>query len=119
MDRRDALKQAACAIAAIAASTVALSDPHGGETKILRLFWKHKEYARWKNLLPRNSTYLDDDSHFAKLSTFVDEMMSLHSACSADFAAKTIFETGEGGCFSDWETGALWKEARALTDCSV
>ncbi len=42
------------------------------------------------------------------------QMMALPSTCAADFAAKAIVDSAEGGALTDWETGLFWQEARAL-----
>lgn len=42
------------------------------------------------------------------------EMMALPCTCAADFAAKVIVDTAQGSLYSDWNTGPLWAEARAL-----
>ena len=47
------------------------------------------------------------------------QIMRLPTTCTADFAAKVIIDSSDGGCLSEWETGLLWKEARALTGCSI
>ena len=38
MDRREALKKAACSVAVITAPAMAIADPDDGDTAILRLF---------------------------------------------------------------------------------
>ena len=119
MDRREALKATACSVAMIVAPAASIANPNDGDTAILRLFRQHREFGRWINSLPGDRTDEDDEPHFAKLFQIADEMMSLPSTCAADFAAKVIIDTVEGGCFSEWETGALWKEARALTGCPI
>lgn len=44
------------------------------------------------------------------------QMMALPSTCAADFAAKAIVDSAEGGALTDWETGAFWREARSLVE---
>lgn len=52
---------------------------------------------------------------FARCDQIEDRLMALPSLTAADFAAKVIVDTVQGCMFSDWDTGALWIEARALT----
>lgn len=54
-----------------------------------------------------------------KLNKIEAELMALPTTCAADFAAKVIMDTCCGGACSDWETGALWREARELTGMEV
>ncbi|WP_336042553.1 hypothetical protein [Pseudooceanicola nanhaiensis] len=50
------------------------------------------------------------------------QMMALPSTCAADFAAKAIVDSAEGGALTDWETGAfsgipaMFQEWQELTD---
>ena len=74
------------------------------KTPILRL------YAQHKALLDANS---DDTDRMERLE---NQIMRLPSTCAADFAAKAIVDTGRGSVLSDWHTGALWAEARSLTE---
>ncbi len=46
-------------------------------------------------------------------------MMELPSTCAADFAATAIVATCRGGLGVDWDAGALWIEARDLTNPPV
>jgi len=52
---------------------------------------------------------------FAQRDPIEDRLIALPSLTAADFAAKVIVDTARGNMFSDWKTGALWIEARALT----
>lgn len=122
MDRREALKKAACSVAVIAAPAVAIADPNDGDTAILRLF---RERCDLRDAI-NNAWMNDPDTSDEALDADVDvmraieaQMMRLPTTCAADFAAKVIVDTAEAGCLSEWETGALWKEARALTGCSI
>lgn len=47
------------------------------------------------------------------------QIMALPCTCAGDFAAKVIVDTGRGCLFSDWETGQIWIEARALAAAAM
>ena len=55
-----------------------------------------------------------DRLFFSRTDRIEEEMMALPCTCAADFAAKAIVSTCNGGAFPDWKTGPLWVEARAL-----
>ena len=124
MDRREALKKAACSVAVIAApvSAAALSDPDEGGTEILRLFRERCRMCEVINFNSKNNPNMSDEDLDAEVDVMravEAQIMDLPSTCAADFAAKVIIDTAEAGCLSEWETGTLWKEARALTGCAV
>ncbi len=103
--------------AALAAPLVLLPSNSFARTEspILRLF---HEYERLRPVVKAARDEAEADRLYDRMSAIEAEMMALSSASAADFAAKTICDTDRGGLFSDWETGALWIEARALTGCS-
>lgn len=111
MNRRQII--AAPAVLALGA-VPAVAD---GETEILRLF-RQREAIRKAAMALVCVTDAEDaeleDLFWRRADEIEDELMSLPSTCAADFAAKVITDTARGELFSDWETGALWKEARAL-----
>ena len=82
-------------------------------TRVLELFWQHHA------LLNSEADYSDDDKEADRIFQEQTEklaaaMMAEPCTCAADFAAKVIVDTYNAGALSDWETGALWKEAREL-----
>ena len=83
----------------------------------MRLFYRHQQlreqFARACDLDDEAA----EDAIFDRMVAVENEMMALPSISAADFAAKVIVDTSRGGLFSDWETGALWIEARELTGC--
>ena len=90
------------------------------DTPILRLFREHQEVIDAATNYTTSATGKDEDEEMDRLfyqraNQIEGEMMALPCTCAADFAAKVIVDTVKGGLFSDWETGALWVEARALT----
>ncbi|RME99984.1 MAG: hypothetical protein D6773_12135 [Alphaproteobacteria bacterium] len=86
------------------------------ESPILRLF---HEYERLRPALEAAGDEAEADRLYDRMSVLEAEMMALPSVTAADFAAKTIRDSCRGVMFSDWETGGLWIEARALTGCGV
>jgi len=107
MTRRAAL---AAPLALLPSNTFASAD-----SPILRLFHAHERLRRQLNALPVSASEAESDSIFNPMQRIEAEMMALPSTTAADFAAKTICDTSRGGVFSDWKTGKLWIEARALT----
>ncbi|MFC0339788.1 hypothetical protein [Paracoccus niistensis] len=116
MNRR-ALLKAAPALAMAGAVPAMASE---GDTPILRLFRQHQAINDAAMVHVCVATGKDEDEELDRLfyrerDRIQDEMMALPCTCAADFAAKVIVDTCNGGLFSDWETGAIWQEARALT----
>lgn len=113
MNRRSLLAApAALALGAVPALAEA-------ETPILRLYRQHKDIIEAAKRHVLVSTGLATDDEYERLFygpayEIEKEMMALPCTCAADFAAKVIVDTVEGNQFSDWETGTLWAEARAL-----
>lgn len=89
------------------------------DTPILRLFRQHRAIIDAATRHAQVSIDVEDEEMerlFYRHSDRIEaEMMALPCTCAADFAAKVIVDTNRGGVFSDWETGAIWQEARALT----
>lgn len=115
MNRRSLLAiLPAAAVGAVPAAAVAEAD-----TRILKLFRQYEEIR----LAAESYVCVTDDEDAeveAKFWRRADqteaEMMALPCTCAADFAAKVIVDTARAKLFSDWETGALWVEARALVE---
>lgn len=59
------------------------------------------------------------DALYAQRDLVEGRLMILPSQTAADFAAKIIVDTARASMFSEWRTGALWIEARALTGCGM
>lgn len=115
MRRRDLLK-AAPALALVGAVPAMASD---GDTPILRLFRQYEAITDAAGVHVSAFTGKDEDEELERLfyrerDQIQDEMMALPCTCAADFAAKVVVDTCNGGLYSDWETGAIWQEARAL-----
>ena len=97
-------------------------------TPILRLFHEHQaillaaneyHYAG-EHIRTESDIDAELDRLFYQHSDRIEaELKALPCTCAADFAAKMIIDTVRGEVFSDWETGALWVEARALTGCEA
>ncbi len=88
-----------------------LCDP---DTPIMRLF----RQLRAKRDRINSQEGLSDEtlnSLTEELTALDDEIMRLPVTCAADFAAKVITDSADGGAISHWETGQIWSEARALT----
>lgn len=78
-----------------------------------------RHHGRDTGLYPVSTEKAEDEEmdrlFYCRSDKIEDEMMALPCICAAEFAAKLIVDTVRGRLFSDWETGALWVEARALT----
>ena len=89
------------------------------DTAILRLFHERQALidAAGEHICARTGRDEDDefDSLFYRRSDELEaQMMALPCTCAADFAAKMIVGTCQGGVFSDWKDGEIWREARDL-----
>lgn len=118
MNRRTFLAAAPAAGAAFAIP--ALSKAEEGDTPILQLFRKHQAIRDAAEKHVCTATGKNPDAEMEQLfyqhtDKIEAEMMVLPCTCAADFAAKLIVDTCGGGLFSEWETGAIWQEARSLT----
>ncbi|PZQ49788.1 MAG: hypothetical protein DI556_09975 [Rhodovulum sulfidophilum] len=90
------------------------ADPDG-DREILRLFHERRAILA---ALPNHPIDTDEEHErlfYGPADVLRDRMMAIPAKTSAGFAAKVIVDTSEGGLFTDWETGELWKEARRLT----
>lgn len=116
LNRRKLLMGLPFAGAALAIPAMAEADER--RTQILRLFHQHQAIldAAAKHISATAS--VDEELErlfYCRSDKIEEEMMALPCTCAADFAAKVIVDSARGGRVSDWETGAIWKEARALT----
>lgn len=117
MNRRTLLAAAPAALAAAPASALCIIDP--ADTPVMRLFRQHQAIMdAARDYTPVSSGKAADEEmdrlFYCRSNKIEEEMMALPCTCAADFAAKVIVDTCCGGLFSDWETGAIWQEARAL-----
>lgn len=83
------------------------------DTRILRLFREYHDYKS-SNPLDPDAPEEEHESYFAHLEAIEAQVMALPCTCAADFAAKSILDTCQGGLMTDWKRGELWKEAREL-----
>jgi hypothetical protein len=117
---RRALLQAIPVAGLAAVSVPAMAAAETVETPILALFRQHctnEDSAAAHASVATGRDQDDDlDRHFYERSVELrEQIMALPCTCAADFAAKLLVDTGNGCMFSQWETGAIWAEARALT----
>lgn len=122
LNRRNLLMGLPFAGAALALPAMAKAE--GGQTPILRLFHQHRAILDAAGEHVCTGIGKDEDAELERLfyqhsDKIEEQMMALPCTCAADFAAKVIVDTVRGGIFSDWETGAIWQEARALTGSAV
>jgi len=101
-----------------------LAETEEGQSRILRLF--HQYWAILDAACEHVCTTpgKDEDAELERLfyqhsDKIEAEMMALPCTSAADFAAKVIVYTVRGSVYSDWGTGAIWREARALTGIAV
>lgn len=101
-----------------AAAVAAIPAAAEAETPIMRLF-RQREAIRKASIgyvcVTDDEDAEMEDLFWRRADQIEDELMALPCTCAADFAAKVITDTSRGEIYSDWETGAIWKEARALT----
>jgi hypothetical protein len=119
LTRRIALLGAVGAGALSAKPDAAKADSAITDTPILRLFHKRCDLRDW--ISPNAAHFSTDhlDLLNDELSVLDASIMRLSSTCAADFAAKVITYTAEGGLTSSWEHGEIWIESRALTGTGV
>lgn len=89
------------------------------DTPILRLFREHEAIIKAASNHVSTLKGKAEDREFERLffdraNAIEEEMMAEPCTCAADFAAKMIVDSCRGGSYSDWETGPIWQEARAL-----
>ncbi len=118
LTRRNVLK--ALPISGVALAAPGIANAEAGDTPILRLFQKHQAIMEAAQKHVYSGGGKDEDREreqlYCQYSDKIEaEIMDLPCTCAADFAAKTIVDTCRGSIFPDWETGAIWQEARALT----
>ena len=117
MNRRQLLQGAAVASLPLPAAAM----PASPDTPILRLFRRQQslvDAAEAFAVADGGEQLTNDDMDrlfFNEINALEARMMAEPCTCSGDFAAKMIVETCRGGPYSDWETGPIWQEARALT----
>lgn len=90
-----------------------LNQAPNGETRIIRLF---HEYQAVKAGLNEQSPDAEEEhvAIYEEMDAIEKKIVALPCTCAADFAAEVILDTVNGGLFSDWKLGSLWKEAREL-----
>lgn len=97
---------------------VAPSRASENETPILRLFRQHQKIVDAAEAYVCTTSKEDEELDrlfYHRKDRIEAELMELPCTSAADFAAKVIVDTAKGRVFSEWETGDLWIEARALT----
>lgn len=92
----------------------------GDDTPILRLFRQHQAIldAAGAHISTADGEVEDEELdrlYYRRSDRIENELMALPSTSAADFAAKFIVDTCNGGLCPNWETGAFCEEARALT----
>lgn len=113
MNRRTFLAAAPAAVAV--PPVTALSDM--AASPIMTLF---REYQRLSETAQSHVCIEDDDNaelerlFYRERDQIGERILSLPCVCASDFAAKLIVDTCQGMLFSEWDTGDLWREARAL-----
>ena len=87
-------------------------------TPVMVEFAKYRHLRKQTDAFPVNLT----DTQEMALGILWDhcilvehKMMAQPSQTAADFAVKVIVDTNLGCLYSNWESGALWIEARALS----
>ncbi len=116
-DRRKLLAGLPSVGAALVMPTTVRAEEHA--TPILRLYHQHKAINEAAERHTRAAFGNEQDAELDRMyrqhtDRIEAEIMALPCTCAADFAAKVIVDTCQGNIFSDWETGAIWVEARAL-----
>jgi hypothetical protein len=117
---RRALFQAIPVAGLAAMSVPAMAAAETDETPVLALFRQHCAVEAAAAAHASVATGRDQDDEldrrfYERSAELREQIMALPCTCAADFAAKLLVDTGNGCGFSDWETGAIWAEARALT----
>ncbi len=126
MKRCEFLKNGALASTAALPASAALAAAdvsQQGDTLILRLFRAHEavkdEATQYIIDHPEGDDEELEQLFYQQTDAIEAAMMALPCTCAADFAAKTIVATLRGELFDDWETAALWREARSLTGAAL
>ena len=122
MRRRDFLRGTALATTAAVPALPVLAGAEI-DTPILRLYRAHQALTDDAEQYLIDHPEGDDEEleqlFYQQTGEIEAEMMATPSTCAADFAAKVIVDSVDGSLWSSWETGAMWKEARALTGTSL
>lgn len=122
MNRRDLITAVLPgAIAGVFLSGTKAAGAAPSDTPILTLFRQHRAIMETAAAHTTGLDGADEDEEmdrlfYSRADRIEAEMMALPCTCAADFAAKVLIDTVNGGIYSDFETGALWKEARALVE---
>jgi len=119
MDRREALKATAYSVGLIVSPTSVPAGSQDHNTPILRLFRQRCAVRDQINNVPSGTSDETMDAEIEVLRAIEARLMQLPTICVADFAAKAIVDSSDAGYLSEWEDGAFWKEAHALTGCSI
>lgn len=95
-----------------------------GDTEIMRLFRLHRALLTAARGHVSQKTGDDLDAELEELfyrhaDKIENEIMALPCVSAADFAAKAIIDTKGGDLVSEWKTGAIWREARALVGDAI
>lgn len=115
MNRRNFLSAATAGAAAPAHALEAQTS----ETPIIELYRQIEEINSEAATYDTGMTGDEENDELDRLfynrrDQLEARMMALPCLCAADFAAKVVVSTCQGDLFHDWDTGAIWKEARAL-----
>jgi len=93
------------------------APPETEDTEILRLYRRHRDLfaAAAAEGRVRMSAETLDRLYYHEADAIRDRLKDMPSTCAADFAAKLIVAAVGGHEMLDWDHGAIWREARALT----
>lgn len=105
---------------ALVAEARAIADRMAeADAPVIPRLYREREALRAAYLVYPVADGLDHDAECDALfldraDELADAIEALPAVTAADFAAKAAVATVDGGLCIDWDTGALWKEARAL-----
>ncbi|WP_323716234.1 hypothetical protein [Paracoccus aminovorans] len=119
MNRRTFLAAVPAAVAVPGAVAVPPVTAHSdiSASPIMTLF---HDYQRLSEAAQQHVCIEDDEDaelerlFYRERDQIVGRICRLPCVCASDFAAKLIVDTCQGMLFSEWDTGDLWREARAL-----
>lgn len=119
-NRRAVLKGIPAAMAGMTASPALAGED---ATPILRLFHQRQAILGDARVHICAASGSDEDAEFERLfyrrcDRIEDEMMAMPCTCAADFAAKFIVATCDGGALPERDN-AIWQEAHILTGASA
>lgn len=114
MNRRHLLKSAP----AVALASCVPLPAAASESEIIRLYHRFYEISTEAEAYDCESIE-DIDAHLDRLfynerDRIEDALMALPYRTPGEFAAKVVIATCKGETFPDWQSGAIWAEARAL-----